>query len=144
MHVLLLQDSRYLFNTRTLYTAGHNSSLQGRSSFTQLSICNIQIIKGLPSHHCLQKQSIFLLNSPQRSQELSKSDFSGSSHGQQEAEERQGPMPIVPTHYQPGVVFLSSVPRAHIGHTTHKSMFVGLVSPSKVQDGIKHQLAASI
>lgn len=31
------------------------------------------------------------------------------------------PMPPVPTHYQPGVVFLSSVPRAHVGHTIHKS-----------------------
>lgn len=30
-------------------------------------------------------------------------------------------MPTVPTHHEPGVVFLSSVPRAHIGHTTHKS-----------------------
>lgn len=67
------------------------------------------------------KVFFFFLNSSQGSQELSQSDFSGSSHGQEEAEERQGPMPIVTTHYQPGVVFFSSVPRAHIGHTTHKS-----------------------
>lgn len=85
----------------------------------------------------------FLLNSSQGNRELSKSDFSGSSHGQEEAEERQGPHAHSP-HSLPtrGCFPFLSAPGTHWSHHTQKQD--GFVSPSKVQDGIKRQLPASI
>lgn len=60
-----------------------------------------------------ENKVFFLLNSSQGSQELSKSDFSGSSHGQEEAEERQGPMPIARLTTNQGLFSFPQCP----GHT---------------------------
>lgn len=69
------------------------------------------------------------------------SDFSGSSHGQEEAEERQGPHAHSP-HSLPtrGCFPFLSVPGTHWSHHTQKQE--GFVSPSEVQDSIKHQASS--
>lgn len=89
------------------------------------------------------KVFFFFLNSSQGSQELSKSDFSGSSHGQERGRGEAGTHAhshhSLPTR---GCFPFLSAPGTHWSHPTQKQY--EFVSPSKVQDGIKHQLPASI
>lgn len=125
---------RYIQLDTTAHSKGASPSLN--SAFA--------IFKSLKDYQATtvyKNEVFFLLNSSQGSQELSKSDFSGSSHGQEEAEERQGPHAHSPHSLPTRACFpFLSAPGTHWSHHTQKQD--GFVSPSKVQDGIKQQASS--